>query len=340
MSASPRDVYTLREIARAVGVPAASVRAFITSEQLRPIAGGCFFAEADVVSLAPAIRALSAGSTLLNETPLFAGTRQQTGGGGGLPLLASLGGHAFLLALSLWLTAGGHAVRAAAETETPRLVYLSMPGPGGGGGGSGNRQLSAPRLERADGMRATAATPPAAVTSPTADPEEPEPLPAHSVIAPVVVTAAHSQEREGVVDRPAAVEPVAQGAGTGGRSGAGAGEGNGEGLGSGLGAGSGGGIGGGAYRPGSGIEAPRLLREVKADYTEAARQQRIEGDVELEIVITRNGSVGQVRVTRGLGEGLDQQAVAAVRQWQFAPARRLGEAIDVVVDVSVEFKLR
>ena len=61
-----------------------------------------------------------------------------------------------------------------------------------------------------------------------------------------------------------------QGAGIGGGAGSGQGTGNGEGLGSGIGDGSGGGTGGGPFRPGSGIEPPRLLREVKADYTDEA----------------------------------------------------------------------
>ena len=38
--------------------------------------------------------------------------------------------------------------------------------------------------------------------------------------------------------------------------------------------------------------------------------------------------------------GLNDRAVQAVRQWRFAPARRLGTPVDVVVEVAVEFKLR
>jgi protein TonB len=45
-------------------------------------------------------------------------------------------------------------------------------------------------------------------------------------------------------------------------------------------------------------------------------------------------------VLRGLDPGLDQRAMAAVREWRFAPARRQGEPVDVIVEVSVEFMLR
>jgi protein TonB len=45
-------------------------------------------------------------------------------------------------------------------------------------------------------------------------------------------------------------------------------------------------------------------------------------------------------VRRGLGAGLDERAVEAVRQWKFTPARRLGEPVDVLVEVAVEFMMR
>jgi protein TonB len=117
-------------------------------------------------------------------------------------------------------------------------------------------------------------------------------------------------------------------------------EGMGPGTGAGVDDGSGGGAGGGPFRPGSGVEPPRLLREVKAQYSEDARIKGITGDVVLEIVIRSDGSVGDVKVLRGLGFGLDERAISAVRNWKFTPARRLGTAVDVIVEVEVEFSLR
>ena len=133
---------------------------------------------------------------------------------------------------------------------------------------------------------------------------------------------------------------VHRGPGGGGGTGTGAGTGIGEGEGPGVGQGSGGGTGGGPYRPGSGIEPPKLLHEVRPDYTEDARLRRLEGEVIMEIVIRRDGSVGDLRIVRGLGGGLNERAVQAVRQWRFSPARRLASPVDVIVEVSVEFKLR
>ena len=79
---------------------------------------------------------------------------------------------------------------------------------------------------------------------------------------------------------------------------------------------------------------------MKADYTEDARRRGVSGDVVLEIVVRRDGSVGDVKVLQGLAGGLNDRAVQAVRQWRFAPARRQGAPVDVIVEVAVEFKLR
>jgi TonB family protein len=170
-------------------------------------------------------------------------------------------------------------------------------------------------------------------------PPAPPAAPAPKVVAPVATVAADTRDRAGVLADSASTAE-SNGPGTGGGVGTGQGTGIGEGNGSGIGPGSGGGTGGGPYRPGSGIAAPSLLREVKPDYTEAARRASIEGDVVLEIVVRRDGAVGDIKVMQGLGAGLDERAVEAVRQWRFAPARRFGTPVDVIVEVAVEFRLR
>ena len=150
---------------------------------------------------------------------------------------------------------------------------------------------------------------------------------------------ADAQNRVGVLEQ-AMAQNDSHGSGAGGGAGTGSGTGLGSGDGPGVGPGSGGGTGGGPYRPGSGIVPPRLLREVKADYTEEARQRGISGEVVLEIVVRHDGSVGDVKMLQGLGFGLNERAVQAVRQWRFTAAQRLGTPVDVIVEVAVEFKLR
>ena len=79
---------------------------------------------------------------------------------------------------------------------------------------------------------------------------------------------------------------------------------------------------------------------MKPDYTEEARRRNVRGDVVMEIVVRRDGTVSDVRVLRGLGYGLDERAVAAVKQWTFNPATRKGVPVDVLVEVAMEFRLR
>jgi TonB family protein len=199
----------------------------------------------------------------------------------------------------------------------------------------GRRAISSPLPERREPKPIEPA--PAPPEPKPAPPLKAEQLP--MIVAPIITAPADRQSRVGVLQQTTA-ETQSHGPGSGGGAGTGAGTGLGEGQGSGVGPGSGGGTGGGPYRPGSGIEPPRLLREVKADFTEDARQRGIAGDVILEIVVRRDGSVGDVKILQGLGGGLNDRAVQAVRQWRFTPAYRQGAAVDVIVEVAVEFKLR
>jgi TonB family protein len=237
------------------------------------------------------------------------------------------------------------------ETPPPsnmRVVFLTTPGPGGGGGGGGARQTPPPPKAERQGRRSISSPMPARrpvrpIESPQRPAPEPPPLqsePLPVVVAPIVQAPADQRDRAGVIEEAPPRETASRGPGEGGGVGTGAGTGLGQGDGPGVGPGSGGGTGGGPFRPGSGIEPPRLLREVRADYTEDARRRGVEGEVVLEIVVRHDGSVGDVRILKRLGSGLDERAVQAVRQWRFAPARRLGSPVDVIVEVAVEFKLR
>jgi TonB family protein len=257
------------------------------------------------------------------------------------PFAISSAVHAAALALIVFATVGMGAAAPIATsplTDT-RLVYLVAPGPGGGGGGGGARTSTPPRKARKPGKRAVSSPLPSRpLLAPAPARPEPEPAP-QPVEAPVVSVPADDEEQVGVledVDAP----PDSEGPGADGGAGAGAGAGVGDGAGPGLGEGEGGGTGGGPYRPGSGIDPPTVVREVKPLYTEAARHRGIQGDVLLEIVVRRDGSVGDVRVLQGLGDGLDARAIDAVRQWQFRPARRFGTPVDVLVEVAMEFRLR
>jgi len=230
-----------------------------------------------------------------------------------------------------------------------RLVFLATPGPGGGGGGGGMKMRTPPPKAQRKGPQKVSSPIPARRLPPPVRPEPPKPEPPPPpieaktlppVMAPVAPVAADTRNQEGQLKEVPKEAPPSQGSGSGGGTGTGQGTGIGEGNGSGIGPGEGGGTGGGPYRPGSGVSPPRLLKEVRADYTDEARRANVEGEVVLEIVVRRDGSVGDIRILRRLNPGLDQRAIQAVRQWRFSPARLKGAAVDVIVEVAVEFRLR
>ena len=96
------------------------------------------------------------------------------------------------------------------------------------------------------------------------------------------------------------------------------------------------------YRPGNGVSLPAVLKEVKPGYTQAAMDAKIQGSVWLECVVTADGDIGEVKVTRSLDEehGLDQQAIKAAKQWKFKPGMKDGEAVAVAVTIELTFTLK
>ncbi len=74
-------------------------------------------------------------------------------------------------------------------------------------------------------------------------------------------------------------------------------------------------------------------------YPEIARQAGIEGRVVVQFVIDEQGNVLNPRVVRGVGGGLDEAAVAAVRQAKFTPGRQRGRAVRVEYTLTIHFQL-
>jgi TonB family protein len=228
------------------------------------------------------------------------------------------------------------------EEPNSQIVWLSEPGPGGGGGGGGNKMKEPPRqaqLPGKDKLTVPVEKPPA-LEPPKQAKNEPNPV--EQLNIPAKELAAASTSLTGAIDAPPGTSLVSLGTGSGGGAGTGTGSGIGPGTGSGLGPGSGGGTGGGVYRPGNGVVLPRLVREVKPQYTSDAMRAKVQGTVLLECVVRPDGSVGDVQVLRSLDStfGLDQEAIKAAKQWKFAPGTRLGEPVSVVVTIELTFTLR
>ena len=189
-----------------------------------------------------------------------------------------------------------------------------------------------------------------AITVPVSPPvqlDQPKPVeapdPAPRLDIPAMPVEAGLREVVGAVAELRPIESLARGRGAGpgadGGRGAGVGGGDGDRLGDrdGLGSGEGDGL-----RPGNGVSWPRLVREVKPNYTPDAMRAQVEGLVELEILVLEDGTVGRVSIVRSLDSrfGLDQEAINAVRRWRFDPGRRMGKAVATRVGVELSFNLR
>jgi protein TonB len=273
------------------------------------------------------------------DMPFLIERRQQRlGGAFGVSLLTHIGIVALLIVAARTLPETG--VPILDELKNYQIVWLPAPGPGGGGGGGGNKTPTPPRPAELPGKDKVTVPVSKPVTIAENKPEPEVPLEQELTI-PAKTIASADQTLPGVLEG-SNISTESRGMGEGSGAGGGSGSGIGTGQGSGLGEGYGGGTGGGAYRPGSGVELPRVLREVKPQYTADAMRAKVQGTVLLEAVVMPDGSVGRVEVLKSLDPvfGLDQEAMKAARQWRFAPGTRFGQPVPVIVTIELTITLR
>ena len=71
-------------------------------------------------------------------------------------------------------------------------------------------------------------------------------------------------------------------------------------------------------------------------------RMKVQGAVDLECVVKKDGTVGDCRVVKSLDKqyGMDQEAMKAARQWLFTPAHtKEGEAVDIIVVIGFDLRL-
>jgi protein TonB len=199
-------------------------------------------------------------------------------------------------------------------------VFLPNPGPMGGGGGG-----AAPAAPRPIEVPRHAAPAPTPVEPTPATPPPPAPLPSLDIPTD---TNASRLSWNGI---------SGDALGRGGVPGTGAGPG----AGPGLGPGGPGGEGGGPRQPGGDVSSPVPIFEPRPAYTGEAMRARVEGPVELDVIVLADGTVGDVKILKNLQPalGLDVEAIKAAKLWRFLPGRHQGKPVDVRVRLVLEFKL-
>jgi len=93
-------------------------------------------------------------------------------------------------------------------------------------------------------------------------------------------------------------------------------------------------------RVGSGgpVPMPAKIFDAAPEYPVSARQARVEGTIEMDILVGPNGTVEETRIIKSIPQ-LNQAATAAVRQWRYAPTVINGVAVPVRMVVKVTFVL-
>jgi len=84
------------------------------------------------------------------------------------------------------------------------------------------------------------------------------------------------------------------------------------------------------------LNPPRILESPEVTPTEEARRTNTYGKIKLSAFITRDGTIRELSVVKGLGRGLDERAVAAVQaSWVFLPATKNGEVVETIIKFDV-----
>jgi protein TonB len=84
--------------------------------------------------------------------------------------------------------------------------------------------------------------------------------------------------------------------------------------------------------------SPRVLVQTKPLYPDAAYRQKLEGTVLVEFLVNEQGRVSHAEI-RGSLPGLDEAALACVRNWQFEPAKRNGKPVACLAQAPVTFRI-
>lgn len=96
---------------------------------------------------------------------------------------------------------------------------------------------------------------------------------------------------------------------------------------------------GAVYKVGHGVTAPVLTYAPNPEYSDQARRKKLSGDVVVSLIVAADGGVHDVHVVKSLGMGLDENAFAAVRQYQFRPATYGGKPVSAQLTAQVNYRI-
>jgi TonB family protein len=87
------------------------------------------------------------------------------------------------------------------------------------------------------------------------------------------------------------------------------------------------------------VTPPKVLTHPAALYADEARRRGIQGNVVVQAYFDADGNVTVLKVMKGLGYGLDENALSALKGWRFAPALRDGLPVSAVAEIEIPFNV-
>jgi len=85
------------------------------------------------------------------------------------------------------------------------------------------------------------------------------------------------------------------------------------------------------------LESPITIRKVDPPYAASATREAVQWSILLRALILRNGTATKVQIVRSLDPKLDLSAISSLIKWEFDPARKNGEPVDLEVLVQIPF---
>jgi TonB family protein len=87
------------------------------------------------------------------------------------------------------------------------------------------------------------------------------------------------------------------------------------------------------------VAQSNLTTKVQPTYPAAAKSAGVQGTVELEITVTKDGVPAEIRVLRSPSDDLSQSALESVRQWRYRPTLLNGSPVEIISTVIVNYTL-
>lgn len=83
----------------------------------------------------------------------------------------------------------------------------------------------------------------------------------------------------------------------------------------------------------------QIISKPRAYYTDAARQNQVQGTLTLRVVFMANGEIGSISPVTNLPDGLTEQAIAAAKEIKFEPSKKNGVSQTVTKQVQYSFTI-